>query len=90
MASVTVDSSTLVTGGSTTGTVVMTLITSPQMFLARVDGSVSVLQALPAPMDRGGAGVTLTVLQDTCVAAEIVSNFTTELVGGLIAVRNNL
>ena len=86
----TVDSSTLVTGGSTTGTVVMTLITTPQMFLTRASGSVFVLERLPATMERGSAGITLTVFQDTDVVTGIVKNFTPEHVGGLIAARNYL
>ena len=46
---VTVEISTLATGGSTTGAVVIILSATLQRFLTRLTGSVFVLQALPAP-----------------------------------------
>ena len=47
--SITVEISTLATGCSTTGAVVIILLATLQRFLTRLTGSVSVLLAPPAP-----------------------------------------
>ena len=80
---VTVEDFTLVTGGHSTETAAMILIPTVDLFLTGASGDASAQAVLPALMDRGGAGITLTVFQALNVGKGTVRKiFTPELETG--------